>query len=178
MTKTPALIPTVSESAYDTGYSQALSDYAIANVLKAVQEAHPTISQAESSLIAALVIEQLPKAVNSNLVSRYLHAIHNAQQQDVFTAPITLEYPQSVNLPNCSNLPLLVYNNGVKVRLTPVNGATEWGTLIGAYLAYACHRCCWMYRYVLWLDKDSPSAAWLKATCVWEDDIEGYLGEL
>lgn len=116
----------------------------------------------------------MPKAINPELVSQYLHAIGD---RNLFAVPITLEYPQSTEFPNLLNLPVPRYAIGVKVRLAPVLGAAEWGTLIGFYWGYAPHRCQWMYRYIIYLDRDSPSAAWIQSTFTWENEIECQLGE-
>jgi hypothetical protein len=43
--------------------------------------------------------------------------------------------------------------------------------------AYCSHRCRWMYRYILYLESNSPSAAWIKSTFAWEEEIEGRLEE-
>lgn len=178
MTKTPRPTSTGSELAYQKGYSQALNDYALTNLLETVKQTYPILTASESSLIAALLIKQSLQAINFELVSNYLHAIHNAYLVDAFTAPITLEYPQSLALPNLSSIPSPYYAIGDRVRLTPVDGATEWGTLIGYYLCYAAHRCQWVCRYILFLDETSPSAAWIKSTFAWEDEIESLLGEV
>lgn len=177
MTKTPRPTSTVSELVYQKGYSQALEDYALTNLLETLKQTYPILIPSESSLIAALLIKQLVQAINFELVSNYLHSIRTAYSVDAFTTPITLEYPQSLQLPNLSETPSPYYAIGDRVRLTPVDGVTEWGTLIGNYLCYATHRCQWVYRYIIFLDETSTSAAWVKATFAWEDEIECLLGE-
>lgn len=177
MTKTPRPTSILGELAYQKGYSQALEDYALTNLLETVKQIYPILTESESSLIAALLIKQSLQAINFELVSNYLHSIRTAHSVDAFTAPITLEYPQSLQLPNLLETPSPHYAIGDRVRLTPIDGASEWGTLIGYYLCYAAHRCQWMYRYILFLDQSSTSAAWVKATFAWEDEIECLLGE-
>lgn len=177
MTKTPRPTSTVSELAYQKAYSQALEDYALTNLLETLKQVYPILTASESSLIAALFIKQLLQAINFELVSNYLHSIRAAYSVDPFTAPITLEYPQSLQLPNLLEIPAPNYVIGDRVRLTPIDGASEWGTLIGYYLCYAAHRCQWVYRYILFLDQSSTSAAWIKATFAWEDEVECLLGE-
>ncbi|BAY10857.1 hypothetical protein [Calothrix sp. NIES-2098] len=177
MTTTPEPTATRTELAYQSGYSQALKDYAIANFLEALQQTNSILLPSESSLIAALLIEKLPQAIDPELVSHYLHVVREGYAIDAFTTPITLEYPQSVELPQLSDIPAPCYSVGTKVRLTPIDGAAEWGTLIGYYLCYAPHRCRWMYRYILYLESNSPSAAWMKSTFAWEEEIESRLEE-
>ena len=120
------------------------------------------------------VIAQLLLAVqkiNPTITAKHLG------QQDIFSAPITTEYPQSVELPNLLNTPPPDYSIGTKVRLIPIDDATEWGTIIGNYLCYAEHHCKWQWKYILFLDFDSPSADWVKTTFAWQDEIECLLGE-
>lgn len=177
MTKTPRLTSTVGKLAYQKGYSQAMQDYALTNLLETLKQIYPILTESESSLIAALLIKQLLQSINFELVSNYLHSIRTAYSVDAFTTPIALEYPQSLQLPNLSETPSPYYAIGDRVRLTPIDGATEWGTLIGYYLCYATHHCQWMYRYILFLDQSSTSAAWVKATFAWEDEVECILGK-
>ncbi|MGI2906958.1 hypothetical protein [Tolypothrix sp. VBCCA 56010] len=151
-------------------------DDAIAILLLAVQKINPTLTAFESSQITTKLISQLALTINSEIINNYLQAIHYGQQ-DIFSAPITREYPQGVELPNLLNISPPNYSIGSKVRLTPIDGATEWGTLIGYYLCYASHRCKWQWKYILFLDFDSPSADWVKTTFAWQDEIECELGE-
>jgi hypothetical protein len=167
----------VSELNGQKGYAQSLEDYGITNVLKALQQIHPTLLSSESSLIINLLMNQFSQVINPELIDRYLHTIRNGQQ-NYFNAPITLEYPPSINLPDLSKINNPCYSIGTKVRLTPIDGAAEWGTLVGYYLCYSLHHCKWMYRYILFLDQTSPSAAWIKSSFAWEDEIECRLGEL
>ena len=151
-------------------------DDAIAILLLAVEKINPNLTPFESSQITTLLIEQLALTINSEIINNYLQAKHLGQQ-DIFDAPITREYPQGVELPNLLNTPPPDYSIGSKVRLTPIDGATEWGTLIGYYLCYAEHHCKWQWKYILFLDFDSPSADWVKTTNAWQDEIECELGE-
>ena len=49
---------------------------------------------------------------------------------------------------------------------------TDWGTVIGKFYSFAPHYDRWRWCYLLWLDIDSPSSAWLTADIAWEDDLE------
>lgn len=151
-------------------------DDAIAQLLLAVQKINPTLTAFESSQITTLLIKQLAVTLNCEIINNYLQA-KRLGQQDIFSVPITREYPQSVELPNLLNTPPPNYSIGSKVRLTPIDGATEWGTLIGNYLAYAPRVREWQWKYILFLDKDSPSADWVKTTNAWQDEIECELGD-
>ena len=151
-------------------------DDATAELLLTVQKINPNLTAFESSQITTKLISQLAAAINPEIINNYLQAKHLGQQ-DIFSAPITREYPQGVELPNLLNTPPPDYSIGSKVRLTPIDGATEWGTLIGNYLAYAPRVRKWQWKYILFLDFDSPSAAWVKTTFAWQDEIECELEE-
>jgi hypothetical protein len=73
------------------------------------------------------------------LMSSYFKAMRQGQT-DAFAVP-TLEYPQSTELPvgfdNGSETATPRYREGTKIRLTPIDGISEWGTIIGHYFAYA-----------------------------------------
>lgn len=168
-------IPVNNESAYEAGvnvgYDRALEDYAIKAVIQAVADnAGRPISFPESSLVTALLIEQLPELFNRELIASYLDAIQK-EQQEVSVGSLTLKYPQSIELPVREQTPPKRYQDWQKICLIPLDeDDSEWGTIIGSYLAY--HHCRWSWRYVLWLDRDSTSAGWLRATLAWEAEIE------
>ncbi len=161
------------QTALRVGYEQCLDDYAIEPVIKAVTAcATQPISELESSLIAALLIEQLPHLITPELIGSYLSAIR--REQEVLACPSALKYPQSIELPSPSQTPQRRYQERQKIRLIPVDGNdSEWGTIIGYYLAY--HHGSWCWRYILWLDSDSTSAKWLKAILAWSTEIEGIV---
>jgi hypothetical protein len=49
---------------------------------------------------------------------------------------------------------------------------TDWGVAIGRFYSFAHHHRCWTWCYLIWLDTDSPSAAWVRADLAWEADLE------
>jgi hypothetical protein len=132
------------QTALTVGYEQCLDDYAIEPVINAVNTcATQPISELESSLIAALLIEQLPHLINPDLIGSYLSVLRG--EQDVLACPFDLKYPQSVELPSPSQTPQRRYQERQKIRLIPVEGDdSEWGTIIGYYLAY--HHGSWFGR--------------------------------
>jgi hypothetical protein len=159
-------------------YQQALDDFAIADLLAKLQTSQH-MSESESELIAALLIEQSAKNLDSHLVTAYLKAIRQGNQE-VVPEPIGLEYPKSTdlpaNFPTAAPAPRFIY--GDRLRLCPItiDGQTETetdtGHCIGSYYAYAPHHCEWIWKYVIWIDKDSVSASWCVATTAWEDELE------
>jgi hypothetical protein len=178
---------TVPDQIEPNGYQQALEDFGITKLLEKLsrfqdsdfetQWLHPEPEELES--VAALLIQQLTNSLNSKLISGYLNA-HRHGNSDVFSSPISLEFPQLVSLPadfpDSALPPHFLY--GDRVRLVPVCGDREWGVVIGRFYNYAAHRCRWMWRYILWLDQTSFSASWIVATTAWEEDLEPEVEEV
>lgn len=171
---------------YQDGYQQALSDFGITELLEKLSNFSDNDFNAqwlykepgELDSLAAILIQQLINNLNGKLIGGYLNAIRHGNS-DVFEAPISLEFPQSVrlpsNFPDSTLSPHFLY--GDKVRLVPVSSSSEWGVVIGRFYSYAAHRCSWMWCYILWLDQASFSASWVVATTVWEEDLEPYAPE-
>jgi hypothetical protein len=156
-------------------YKQALDDFAMTDLLAQLQnissadfDSQP-ITQPESELIAALLVQQLAKNLDSQLVTAYFKAIRQGNQE-VIPEPIGLEYPNSTGLPADFPTSAPRFTYGDRQRLCPisVNGEieteTDTGRCIGSYYAYAPHQCRWMWKYVIWIEKDSVSASWCVAT--------------
>jgi len=158
-------------------YQQVLNDFAIADLLAQLQNSQP-ITEPESELIAALLIEQLAKNLDSHLVTAYLKAIEQGNQE-VIPEPISMEYPKSTDLPadfpTATPSPRFIYGDRIRLSSVLLNGETECetdtGQCIGHYYAYAPHHCEWMWKYVIWIEKDSVSASWCVATTAWEDEL-------
>lgn len=51
---------------------------------------------------------------------------------------------------------------------------TDWGITIGRFYSFAPHSGCWQWRYLIWLDSDSPSSGWVKADLAWEEDLQAF----
>ncbi|HEY9637249.1 MAG TPA: hypothetical protein V6D14_27865 [Coleofasciculaceae cyanobacterium] len=64
------------------------------------------------------------------------------------------------------------FKEGELLRWITGSEQTDWGIVIGRFYNYAPHRRCWMWCYLIWLDKQSPSAAWIVADTAWQDDLE------
>jgi hypothetical protein len=176
----------VHAQVYTDGYQQALSDFGITELLEKLSNFSDNDFKAqwlykepgELDSLAAILIQQLINNLNGKLIGGYLNAMRHGNS-DVFQAPISLEFPQSValpsNFPDSTLLPYFLY--GDKVRLVQVGSDPEWGVVIGRFYSYAVHRCRWMWRYIIWLDQASFSASWVVATTVWEEDLEPYAPE-
>ncbi|MBD2517681.1 hypothetical protein H6G93_22420 [Nostoc sp. FACHB-973] len=78
----------------------------------------------------------------------------------------------SVDLPddfaNTAKTPRFLYGD----KLRWIGSDTDWGTAIGRFYSFAPHLCCWTWCYLIWLSKDSLSAAWISADIAWEEDLE------
>lgn len=160
-----------------TDYQQALEDFGITELLEKLshfqdadfnaKELH--LEPEELDSIAALLIHQLTGSLNGKLISGYLNTIRHGST-DVFAHPITLEFPQSASLPSDfpHSAPTPRFEFGTIVSVN----SSEWGVVIGRFYNYAAHRCCWMWRYILWLDQASLSAAWVVAATAWEEDLQ------
>ena len=179
--------PKCRTTAYQDGYQQALEDFGITELLEMLSnfqdadfDAHSLhLEPEELDSLAAILIGQLTASLNGKLVSGYLNA-HRHGNSDVFSSPISVEFPQSASLPsdfpNSALPPHFLY--GDRVRLVPVCGGSEWGVVIGRFYNYAAHRCRWMWRYILWLDQASFSASWIVATTAWEEELEPEVEEV
>jgi hypothetical protein len=168
-------------------YQQALEDFGITELLEKLshfkdadfdaQPLHPEPEELES--VAALLIQQLTNSLNGKILGGYLNA-HRHGNADVFTSPISLEFPQSVSLPSdfpdSAPPPRFLY--GDRVRLVPLCSDSESGVVIGRFYNYAAHRCRWMWCYILWLSQASLSASWIVATMAFEEDLEPEVEEV
>ncbi|MEW6499003.1 MAG: hypothetical protein AB1589_41915 [Cyanobacteriota bacterium] len=173
-------------TAQKAAYQQALQDFGLTDLLTRLHsfssaefDSQP-ITEPESELIAALLVEQLANNLDSQSITAYARAIQQGNQQEIVSEPISFQYPESAELPAdfpaATPSPRFIY--GDRLRLCPVsiNGESETdtdrGRCIGHYLAFAPHRCEWMWKYVIWLDKTSLSASWCVATTAWEDELD------
>lgn len=73
------------------------------------------------------------------------------------------------NFPNVE-IPRFLY--GDRLCWLSDGEVTDWGIVIGRFHSFAPHCCCWRWCYLLWLDSNSTSSAWLSADIAWEDDLE------
>lgn len=63
------------------------------------------------------------------------------------------------------------FHLGNRVRWKPMP-STDWGTISGLQYAWANHLSQWQWKYLVWLDPDSPSRAWTPSDWGWQDDLE------
>lgn len=60
---------------------------------------------------------------------------------------------------------------GDHVRFVPMP-AEDYGTIVGIQFTLAEHLQDWVWRYVIWLDDQSPSRQWTRTDLAWEDDLQ------
>lgn len=159
------------------GYQQALIDFGIADLIEKIGEYSDTMRMEmepeEREALAAIFVQRLSDNITEKHVSDYFKIIRNGSD-DVLANPIHLEVvsPSCNHAPNFAKAVLPRYSEGTRVRWKPINDNNEWGVIIGRFYAFASHRCDWMWRYIVFLDIDSPSADWVAADTAWEDDLE------
>ncbi len=93
------------------------------------------------------------------------------------TTPLILSQPpEGISLPSAfpSEVQLSDFLIGDRVRWKFLDDTpdTDWGRVVGKYYAFASHKSDWQWRYIIWLDDDSPSKEWLVLELAWENDLE------
>lgn len=94
---------------------------------------------------------------------------------DLLSELIQRELPRvRLELPtHFPNVPPPHLEDGTLVRWAfPDSNHADYGVVLGRFYNYAPHHQAWMWCYLIWLDKQSPSAAWIVADTAWEDDLE------
>ena len=95
-------------------------------------------------------------------------------KKDVLSGLLIREITQpSLSLPvNFPNVISPRYEEGQCLRWISENEPSDWGIVIGRFFNDAPHLKRWSWCYLIWLDKKSPSAAWVVADTAWEDDLK------
>lgn len=168
---------TLFEQAERKGYQQALIDFGIVDLIDKIGDYSDAISMEmepeECESVAALFVQQLSENLTPTHVIDSLNSLRHSGD-DIVGNPIHLEIiPSSSNLtPNFTEAIPPRYSEGSCVRWKTLSANREWGVVIGRFYAFAPHQCGWGWRYIVRLDSDSPSAAWVCADTAWEDDLE------
>ena len=166
-----------SETAYQCGYQQALSDFAIKDLKAKVSEYFNTngfnkeryVEEQDQESLIAILIEQLTNNLNSQLIDNYFKALESGYDEVLLSEiqPPTKELP--INFKDSATP---CYKDGESLRWIPSKGGVDWGMAIGRFLAYTPHLCRWSWKYIILLDSDSKSAAWVVADTAWQEDLE------
>ncbi|MFN6566042.1 hypothetical protein [Dendronalium sp. ChiSLP03b] len=112
------------------------------------------------------------QSIDAELVTNYLSALA-LNRQDSLPRLINQKFsPGSVDLPedfpNTAKTPRFLYGD----QLRWIGSDTDWGIAIGRFYSFAR----WTWCYLIWLSKDSASAAWISADIAWEEDLEPLEG--
>lgn len=73
------------------------------------------------------------------------------------------------SFPNSLSSP--TFRIGDRVRFVPLP-AEDYGIIVGLQFAPAEHFQGWGWRYIIWLDPQSPSRAWTDSDLAWEGDLQ------
>lgn len=161
-----------SPSTYQKGYQQALEDFAIAPLLARLKnDCDANLEKEDLESLAAILIQELTANLTSKLIAGYVNAWRRSNW-DVSRLSQCIPQP-SVDLPvSFPKVETPRFMDGDKLRWIPCGKDTDWGVVIGRFYGFAPHHYCWTWCYILWLDKNSPSAAWTVADIAWEEDLE------
>jgi len=173
--------PGSTRSDHPQGYQLALDDFGITELLSQLgnysdtdfdtAQINPTQPELES--LAAILIRQSTANLKGKAIANYI----NAMRQGSANIPPALVHlavpPPSLDLPaKFPNVETPRYLYGDKLRWICDDDNTDWGVAIGRFYSFAPHYCVWTWCYLIWLDKNSPSATRIVADIAWENDLE------
>jgi hypothetical protein len=171
-------------------YQQALDDFGITELLAKLKNYSDAdfdstwmqLQQQEIETLAAILISELTHSINGKLLAAYPHLMrHNHQDiapgliQASTSLGFNLKYPDAsielpANFPDVAKTPRFLY--GDRLRWLSTESDTDWGIVIGRFYSFASDRCGWSWCYIIWLSKESQSAAWTSTDIAWEEDLE------
>jgi hypothetical protein len=164
---------------YQKGYQQALHDFAVTQLLHHLKDrddsngAWVALEEQEAETLAAILIQALTAHLDAQLFVRYVEAMrHSKFDASNRLSSLALSQP-ALDLPSKFpdvEMPRFLY--GDRLRWISNGQATDWGIAIGRFYSFAPHCCRWAWCYLIWLDPDSPSSAWVTADTAWESDLE------
>ena len=166
---------------YQKGYQQALEDFAITNLLTQLGNYSDTdfdtawmnLTQPELESLAAILIRQLTVNLNGKAIADYLNAVRQCRANIPSGLVHLAGLPLSLDLPaKFPNVETPRYLYGDKLRWIGDDDKTDWGVVSGRFYSFAPHRGAWTWCYLIWLDKNSPSATRIVADIAWENDLE------
>jgi hypothetical protein len=173
----------VTSEAYQAGYQQALNDFAILPLLYQIQNysdasfdaAWAVVKPQEAKSLANSLIQGLTTKLDGNLLACCLDALRSAPL-DIAQPLASLQHaPTSTDLPAAfPNVEVPQFLYGDRLCWISDGEVTDWGIVIGRFYSFAPHYDRWRWCYLLWLDSNSPSAAWLCADVAWENDLKPF----
>ncbi len=162
-------------------YQQALDDFCIEELLEKLSnycdedfDAAPmNLEPEELESLASILLMHFIKSINGKLISGYLNAIRHGNSEILSNSlSQEIQLPKTGLPSNFPNVETPHYSEGKNVRWKSNIENPDWGIVLGRFYAYASHLCGWAWKYVVLLDKNSPSSAWVVADVAWEDDLE------
>lgn len=173
--------PLAPPTSYPAGYQQALADFAITDLLGRLKTytdasfdaARVALKTQEAETLAALLIQTLTTHLNGKLLAAYLTVLRcQTAEATLPIANLQLSLPKADLPATFPQVEIPRFRDGDRLRWQSHGEMSDWGIAIGRFYSFAPHRCRWRWCYLIWLDSDSPSAAWIKADLAWEDDLE------
>ena len=171
-----------SSDACRESYQQALDDFGISQLLERLSNFSDLdfdrqwlrVQERELSSLAAMLIQQLTVALKGSLIAGYLNALRQADGDVLSSLPLVdLQLFQLVELPKDMSPPLFWCGDRLRWKPLSESAETDFGVAIGRFYFPAPHRGrAWTWKYLILLDKASPSSAWTVADTAWEDDLE------
>jgi hypothetical protein len=163
------------------GYQQALTDFAITDLLHRIDAcAHgDKLANAEIEALAAILIQALATHLNtSTFLDSYKEAMgYTPLHAATLLGKLHLPRPLT-DLP--SSFPHVEpprFLDGDRLRWKTAGKTVDWGIVMGRFYSFAPHCRCWQWCYLIWLDPAALSSAWVKADIAWEDDLEPLKSE-
>lgn len=178
----PGWFPSPDSELYQAGYQQALADYGLTRLFQVLQTysnvhfdaALASLTPSEAEILATVLVGSLTTVINGTLLADYLDAIRRTAPEEVkplnqlHLPPPAIDLP--TDFPTNAEMPQFLY--GDRLCWLSQGEITDWGIVIGRFYSFAPHRCRWCWCYLIWLDSDSPSVAWVRADIAWEEDLE------
>lgn len=170
-------------------YQQALDDFGIPKLLEKLSNysdpdfdaTKENLDEAEVEALAALLIDYLTTNLSGKSIAGYLNILRSGSQEVFSDLPVIefqhLHQPITLpeNFPQNSKSPLYWIGDRLGWKIINDKEQTDFGIVIGKFYAYARHRASWEWKYLIWLDPNSPSSC--VTDTAWEFDLEP-LGEV
>lgn len=165
-------------------HQQALDDFGVTELIFHIRNyadedfnaAFMNLGDQELENLAAILIQRLTHTLNGKLIASYLNAIRHGNSHIIFD-PTHWDIP-SPSMPLRDSFPDGIkprYTEGDRVRWRTLTQTTDWGVVIGRFYTYAQHQCQWTVCYLIQLELNSPSAAWIAVDTAWEEDLEPHI---
>ena len=173
-----------SSNVYQDGYQQALNDFGISDLLERLSNFSDSgfnaqelnLKEEELDSITALLIEQLTASLKGSLIADYLSAIRHGDDNGI-SELLLVDRPlsQATTLPTKFCPPRFWCGEHLRWKSWGALVETDFGVVIGRFYCPAPHRSMeWGWKYLILLDKDSPSSVIVAADTAWEEDLEPW----